>query len=274
VALNSTVTVVGAATFKDDVSVSGNVNIAGNTSIGGTLLTTGDATFKTNVSVSGNLIVGGSAVITGKVGFSNTLSVTNTAIFKSGVTILGDVHVSGKVCASAYYGDGSNLTGSLPTGSIIPYAVTAAPTGYKLCDGQAHTRTGTSTSALFTVLGTLYGVGNGSTTFNVPDLRGRFMAGWNAGTSRLTSVTADMVVGDSIAATGGVQAVSLAVAQIPAHTHGLTARHSYSEGTPSGVKFEEAQAVGVSVSAIHETGGGGVHSNIPPVLMINYLIKL
>ena len=269
VALNSTVTVVGAATFKDDVSVSGTVNMGStlavysNASIGGTLLTTGKATFKNAVSVSGDTVINGSTVLAGTARLDSTVTVAGAAVFK------GDVHVSSKVCASAYYGDGSNLTGSLPTGSIVPYAVTAAPTGYKLCDGTAHTRTGTSTSALFTVLGTLYGVGNGSTTFNVPDLRGRFMAGWNAGTSRLTSVTADMVIGDSIAATGGRQDVTLSTAQIPSHTHTLNTR----DGTDQD-GFDFTNVGNSGSNSTNATGGGGSHSNIPPVLMINYLIKL
>ena len=223
----------------------------------------GKATFKNAVSVSGDTVINGSTVLAGTARLDSTVTVAGAAVFK------GDVHVSSKVCASAYYGDGSNLTGSLPTGSIVPYAVTAAPTGYKLCDGTAHTRTGTSTSALFTVLGTLYGVGNGSTTFNVPDLRGRFMAGWNAGTSRLTSVTADMVIGDSIAATGGRQDVTLSTAQIPSHTHTLNTR----DGTDQD-GFDFTNVGNSGSNSTNATGGGGSHSNIPPVLMINYLIKL
>ena len=210
----------------------------------------GNAIFKTNVSVSGN------------------------------VAVAGNVSVAGNVCASAFYGDGSNLTGRVPVGAIMPYAVTAAPTGYKLCDGTAHTRTGTSTSALFVVVSTLYGAGNGSTTFNVPDLRGRFMAGWNAATSRLTSVSSDMVDGALIANTGGIQAVTLSVAQLPAHTHDSGNLHFVNGGdaAQSGVHaVQRSEANGVSVMILGSTGatgGGGTHSNIPPVITVNYIIKL
>jgi microcystin-dependent protein/predicted acyltransferase (DUF342 family) len=272
VALNSTVTVVGAATFKDDVSVSGAVNMGStldvnsNASIGGTLLTTGKATFKNAVSVSGDTVINGSTVLAGTARLDSTVTVAGAAVFK------GDVHVSSKVCASAYYGDGSNLTGSIPTGTILPWSVTVAPTGYVLCDGTAISRS--TYSDLFAVVSSLYGSGDGSSTFNVPDLRGRFMAGWNAGTSRLTSVTADMVVGDSMAATGGRQDVTLAVAQIPVHTHELTSIFSSNAefGGADGLKRDDTLETGASMNT-SSAGGGGSHSNIPPVLMINYVIK-
>jgi microcystin-dependent protein len=63
----------------------------------------------------------------------------------------------------------------LPTGMIAPYGAAAAPTGWLLCDGAAVSRT--TFAALFAVIGTTYGVGDGSTTFNVPDLRQRFPMG-------------------------------------------------------------------------------------------------
>jgi microcystin-dependent protein len=62
------------------------------------------------------------------------------------------------------FGDGLN-----PTGAVIPFAGAAAPTGYLLCNGAAVSRT--TYAALFAVLSTTFGVGDGSTTFNVPDMR-------------------------------------------------------------------------------------------------------
>lgn len=63
----------------------------------------------------------------------------------------------------------------VPPGIISPYAGTSAPSGYLFCDGSAQSRT--TYSALFGVIGTAYGIGNGSTTFNIPDLRGMFLRG-------------------------------------------------------------------------------------------------
>lgn len=63
----------------------------------------------------------------------------------------------------------------LPSGILVPYAGSSAPSGWLLCDGSAVSRT--TYAALFAAISTTYGVGDGSTTFNVPDLRGRIPAG-------------------------------------------------------------------------------------------------
>tara|TARA_R100000808_G_scaffold134_1_gene989 strand:+ start:22265 stop:22708 length:444 start_codon:yes stop_codon:yes gene_type:complete len=65
-----------------------------------------------------------------------------------------------------------NVQAVLPVGAVLPYAGHAAPgTDFLLCNGAAVSRT--TYAKLFTVIGTHYGAGDGSTTFNVPDLRGR-----------------------------------------------------------------------------------------------------
>ena len=69
-----------------------------------------------------------------------------------------------------------SLSGSyLPSGIIMPFAGATTPAGWLLCDGSAISRT--TYSSLFTALGTTHGAGDGSTTFNLPDLRGRTIAG-------------------------------------------------------------------------------------------------
>lgn len=65
--------------------------------------------------------------------------------------------------------------GGIPAGAYLPFAGSTAPTGWLLCAGQAVSRT--TYAALFAVVGTTYGIGDGSTTFNLPDLRGRVIAG-------------------------------------------------------------------------------------------------
>lgn len=64
-----------------------------------------------------------------------------------------------------------------PAGTVIQFAGATAPTGYLECNGAAVSRTTYAT--LFAVVGVAFGEGNGSTTFNVPDLRGRFVRGWD-----------------------------------------------------------------------------------------------
>ena len=67
----------------------------------------------------------------------------------------------------------------VPTGSVFCMAVATIPSGYKECNGDAVSRT--TFAALFAVIGTQYGTGNGSTTFNLPDLRGEFVRGFDNG---------------------------------------------------------------------------------------------
>ena len=65
------------------------------------------------------------------------------------------------------------------TGTVFPFAGSAAPSGWLLCDGSAVSRT--TYARLFGIIGTAYGAGNGTTTFNLPDLRGEFVRGLDAG---------------------------------------------------------------------------------------------
>ncbi|USZ80548.1 tail fibers protein [Serratia phage MQ-4] len=109
------------------------------------------------------------------------------------------------------------------TGTVLPFAGAAAPADWLLCAGQAVSRTTYAT--LFAVIGTTYGAGDGSTTFNLPDLRGRVAGGKDdmGGTAagRLTAAGAG-VAGTTLGATGGTQVHSLTTAQMPAHNHAVT----------------------------------------------------
>lgn len=75
--------------------------------------------------------------------------------------------------------DGWALTDMFPVGAVIASAASVAPAGFLECNGAAVSRT--TYSSLFALIGTTYGAGNGSTTFNVPDLRGEFVRGWDHG---------------------------------------------------------------------------------------------
>jgi len=72
-----------------------------------------------------------------------------------------------------------NVPDATAAGTVVPWGGSTAPTGWLECDGSAVSRT--TYADLFTAIGTTYGVGDGSTTFNLPDLRGEFIRGWDNG---------------------------------------------------------------------------------------------
>lgn len=108
----------------------------------------------------------------------------------------------------------------VPAGSIFPYAGNSAPNDFLLCYGQAVSRT--TYSDLFLVLGVTYGSGDGVTTFNIPDLRGRVSAGKDdmggAAANRITNAVSG-ILATSIGAAGGSESHTLVVGEMPSHTH-------------------------------------------------------
>jgi len=138
------------------------------------------------------------------------------------VTLTGNLAVTGTgtISGNVYPGSAgqntqvmsTNGAGTLswatvpPPGSVLSFAGTSMPVGYFLCDGSAKSRT--TYSALFAVIGTTFGSGDGSTTFNVPDARSRQTVGVG-------------VIG-ALGATGGASTATLAVGNLPAHTHAIT----------------------------------------------------
>jgi len=107
-----------------------------------------------------------------------------------------------------------------PAGVIQQYAGASAPTGYLLCQGQAVSRS--TYAALFAVVGTTYGSGDGSTTFNLPDLRQRVPVG------RHTSGTFNTLGG-----TGGAETHTITTAQLPSHNHDVGTLATASGGSHS-----------------------------------------
>lgn len=143
--------------------------------------------------------------------------------------------------------DGTLITGSqaynvVPTGSILPYAGGTAPDGWLLCDGSQVNRV--DYKALFDVIGTTYGIGDGSTTYNLPDLRGRFPLGKAAAGT-----------GSTLGGTGG----SLD------HTHTVTT------GIESSSQVAQSGA-GAGCAANNHTHTGTTAGNNPPYQVVNHII--
>lgn len=194
---------------------------------------------------------------------------------------------------------------SAPAGTVNPYAGSTAPTGWLLCFGQAVSRS--QYADLFAVVGTTYGSGDGSTTFNIPDLRGRVAAGKDdmGGTaaSRLTSTTITSGAA-TLGNSGGAQTHTLTEAQLASHTHTQDAHgHNLQYGGSLGsttngreiwgdwngggsgtahivpARTSGVAAVGnasyttATTATNQNTGGGGAHNNVQPTIILNYIIK-
>jgi len=167
---------------------------------------------------------------------------------------------------------------AIPVGAVEAFAGSSAPNGWLLCDGTAVSRT--TYSSLFSVVSTTFGVGDGSTTFNVPDLRGRVPMGAGTGTGLNASGTGAPTGTAQTARTrgawGGEETHLLTTAEMPAHTHSPNGQADFltwdggNLGVASGGGL--AQATG-SPSTTGSTGGGGRHAVIPPFVVVNYIIK-
>ncbi len=161
-------------------------------------------------------------------------------------------------------GSGATLTGIFPVWMITPYAWTAAPTGWLICDWTAYSRTVTY-SALFAVTSTLYWVGDGATTFNIPDLRGRVPVGKNSATFA------------TLGSTGWAETHTLIEAEMPVHNHdalmyaGGWAQTSLNLATWVDSAYQDL--MNGSEQIIYNAGGGWAHNNLQPYQTINYIIK-
>lgn len=174
---------------------------------------------------------------------------------------------------------------ALPSGVMIDYAATVAPAGWLMCDGSAISRT--VFASLFATISTTYGVGDGSTTFNLPDFRGRFARymdnmGTPAGaasrdTGRVLGATAqtDSTKRPTTALTTGNESVS--------HTHqfggggafiGNTGGDGAYGNVGSGVALRYANATTTqSANHTHTVTGGGDAETRPINLACNRIIK-
>lgn len=278
-----------------------------------------DASQITGATSGQILVADSSGVITPRTA-SGDVSVSNTGATTIGTGAVTANKLGSAAVTTAKIDDGavtsaklsSNLQNAvIPSGSIFPFAGTSAPSGYLICDGSPVSRT--TYADLFTVCGTTYGAGDGSTTFNLPNLKGRMPVG-------LDSSQAEF---DTRGETGGAKTHTLTQSEMPSHTHSgsslstsSSGSHSHSGSTdtagshthwtwqttssvgysntgafsaaaaPSlsttGSDGSHSHSLSISSAGDHThsisgntsaAGSGSAHNNLQPYLTVNYIIR-
>lgn len=154
------------------------------------------------------------------------------------------------------------------TGVVKMFAGSAAPSGYLMCDGSAVSRT--TYAALFGVIGTAWGAGDGSTTFNLPDMGGRVPVGVG------TATGAAGATAHTLGQKAGEETHTLTAAEIAAHTHPT------SQGGGGVYMYGGAQNYGPAAGSVaawqsllvNANTGGGAHNNMQPYVGMNYIIGI
>ena len=204
-------------------------------------------------------------------------------VFSQGVGVNGNLTVAG----------GFNY---VPVGSMTQFAGSTAPAGFLICDGSAISRA--NYTALFSVIGTMYGSGDGSSTFNIPNFKGRVAAGLNSNDSNF----------QNMALAGGSSTHTLTLNEMPSHSHSVSDtghnhtlhdnghQHYYNAHDDSGGGTEggNGQAAGITITRkLTSSQGAGItidsgqanmtcasagqdqaHSILQPYLVVLYIIKV
>ena len=237
------------------------------------------------------LVDGSAATDSATVGQVSALNSTisnlgNTFVRKDGTTTMTGIFNAGNfrvsnVAAPTTGTDATNKTyvdaqlgSAAPSGLVCAFGGTVAPTGWLLCNGAAVSRTTYAT--LFTAIGTTYGAGDGTTTYNVPNLQGRFPIG--AGNGAQKNVSGSGIITGGTALTprtvgqfGGEEDHVLTVAELATHSH------EYRWGTAGGAgPGPDGEApIGDSLYGA-QTGAQGLntaHNTTPSFVVLSYIIK-
>ena len=184
--------------------------------------------------------------------------------------------------ATRYDFDGANLTGieGIPTATIVPWSDSSVPSGFLECNGAAVSRS--TYSALFAIIGTTYGAGDGASTFNVPDLQDNVAVG-KSGTKALASTGGANTVASTGNVGGSTANATLSTAQLASHSHSIPNANSNNpmvgQKALSGRNFVgtiNSGTVGSGTGHSHNmsaTFSGDATSVVQPYLTIIYIIK-
>jgi|TARA_R100001460_G_scaffold1078_1_gene4352 microcystin-dependent protein len=184
--------------------------------------------------------------------------------------------------ATRYNFTGADLTGieGIPTATIVPWSTSSVPTGFLECNGAAVSRS--TYSALFAIVGTTYGSGDGASTFNVPNLADNVAVGKSNNKALASTGGANTVTSTGNVA-GSTANASLSEAQLASHAHGGSAKNS-----PHALQGASASSYYLlqAPNSTNNTGSGSGHSHnmsanfvgdatsvLQPYLAVTYIIK-
>lgn len=238
--------------------------------------------WSTKVAPKGWLICDGSAI--SRTQYTNLFNTLNPRLGTFTITIaspgVGTLNSHGLETGERVW---LSTTGSLPTGLAVNtayFAIRIDANTFRLATSKANADAGTAINTSGTQSGTHtislspYGIGDGTTTFNIPNLKGQTIVGVD------TSQTEFNALGE----TGGAKTHTLTTTEIPAHTH--TSRQTYKLANPVASGFNGEAITGsanptaegvynaMSTVTTSSTGGGGAHNNLQPYIVINYIIKI
>ena len=185
--------------------------------------------------------------------------------------------------ATKYDFDGANLTGieGIPTATIVPWSSASVPSGFLECNGAAVSRS--TYSALFAIISTTYGAGDGATTFNLPDLQDNVAIG-KSGTKALASTGGANTVTSTGNVGGSTANATLTTDQLASHSHPVAFNSTPSNfriaSTPTGpARFNQNSSSGNAGSGtghshnMSATFTGDATSVVQPYLTVIYIIK-
>jgi microcystin-dependent protein len=182
---------------------------------------------------------------------------------------------------------------TIPTGAVLPWLTDTAPTGYLFANGQAVSRT--TYAALFTVLGTTFGIGDGTATFNLPDLRETALIGKSTMGGTTARGLIPQYTTTAVGTLVGEARHTLTQAEMAAHTHIATSSvtdpghyhsaHAFSAdqntasggGAPGGHDYAintSSSGTNITVHTTNSsTGSGNAHNVVQPSFVLNWIIK-
>lgn len=168
------------------------------------------------------------------------------------------------VATTAARSDAITASGALVVGEMRMYGGAVAPTGWLFCDGSVISRT--TYAALFAAIGTVWGAGDGTTTFGIPDMRGKAPIGVGTGTG---------LTARALGAYLGTETVTLTTAQMPAHSHDVQRGGTgvMQSGANLGISQSSGSGFGGTPNLTENTGGGGSHPIMQPSAAVNFIIK-